>query len=235
VSRSGRAHPQLALNIQLRDEATLENFLCVPPQRPLLRSLQTQLEVDGEPIIYLYGPSDTGKSHLLQGACHASGPAGIYLPLSELTSYPPAEVLQDVESMGLVCLDDIDAVLGNEAWEQALFHFFNRARQTGCRLLVSGSGAPRVLAVDLPDLRSRLSWGVVFQLTRISDDTKQEILCFRAARRGMQMPPEVASYIVQRAPRGLGDLLELLAELDAASLAQKRALSKPFVKEQFDW
>ena len=140
-----------------------------------------------------------------------------------------------MEGMGLVCLDDLHAVLGKEDWELALFHFFNRARQAGCRLLLSAVAAPRVLELDLPDLRSRLSWGVVFQLPVAGDETKQALLRFRAARRGLQMPPEVANYIVNRAPRSLGTLLQLLDQLDAASLAEQRSLSIPFVKQQLGW
>ncbi len=232
---SAHAQRQLTLNVQLRDEATLDNFLCATPVQALLLAIQAQLGITGEPIIYLFGPADTGKSHLLQAACHLAGNGALYLPLSELSSYSPDEVLQGMENMSLVCLDDLDAVLGNEDWERALFHFYNRARQAGCRLLVSANAAPRALAVDLPDLRSRLSWGVVYQLDVSSDETKQEILSFRAARRGLQLSPEVASYIVTRAPRGLGNLLALLDHLDAASLAEKRPLSIPFVKEQLGW
>jgi DnaA family protein len=232
---SVHAHRQLTLNVQLRDDATLDNFLCAPPVQALLRAIQEQLESAGEPIIYLFGPEDTGKSHLLQGACRLAGNEALYLPLSEFAAYSPEEVLQGMENMSLVCLDDIDKVLGDEDWELALFHFYNRARQAGCRLLVSGIAAPRVLSIDLPDLRSRLSWGVVYQLPVASDETRREILRFRAAKRGLQMQPEVANFIVNRASRELGKLLQLLAALDAASLTEKRALSIPFVKEQLGW
>ena len=229
------AHRQLTLNVQLRDDSTLENFLTDPSGDTVVRAVQTQMAADGEPIIYLFGPGGAGKSHLLQAACHLAGNGALYLPLAELTSYSPQEVLQGIEDMSLVCLDDLDAVLGNEDWELALFDFYNRARQTGCRLLLSADAAPRALAVDLPDLRSRLAWGVVFQMAVGSDEFKQQILSFRAARRGLQMPPEVASYIVTRAPRSLARLLALLDQLDAASLAEKRSLSIPFVKAQLGW
>lgn len=226
---------QLTLNVQLRDEATLDNFLVVPEEQALLHAIGGQLDSTGEAIIYIYGPTDTGKSHLLQAACHLAGSTALYLPLSELAAYSPEEVLQGIETMDLVCLDEIEAVLGIEDWELALFHFYNRARQAGCRLLISGNAAPRVLSVDLPDLRSRLSWGVVYKLKVPDDEARQEILCFRAARRGLHMLPEVAAYIVRRSPRGLGELLQLLAQLDAASLTEKRPLSIPFVKEHLGW
>ena len=87
----------------------------------------------------------------------------------------------------------------------------------------------------LPDLRSRLSWGIVFQLPQVDDEVRCAILCFRADRRGLALSEEVASFIVHRAPRSLHRLLELLDQLDRASLAEKRALSIPFVKQSLGW
>jgi DnaA family protein len=229
------AHRQLTLNIQLRDEATLDNFFCAQSNQQMVAALRSQIDTSGEPFIYLFGPVDSGKSHLLQGACHLAGSRSLYLPLAELASFEPGEVLHGVENMALVCLDDIDAVMGNEQWELALFDFFNRARETGCRLLFAALATPRVLKVDLPDLRSRLSWASVYQLQSANDEVKQDIFCFRAGRRGLQVPLEVASYIVSRAPRALSVLLDLLDQLDAASLAEKRSLSIPFVKQQLGW
>jgi len=231
-----RPQQQLALNVQLRDDATWENFLCPDKVQALLKAVQEQLMPQGEPLIYLYGPADTGKSHLLQAACHIAGATpALYLPLSELLEYSPEEVLQGVETMGLVCLDDIHQVMGNEHWEQALFHFFNRAREQSCRLLVSAPCSPRELQLGLADLRSRLSWGVVYQLQSLNDEERKSVLRFRAERRGLRLSPEVASYISDRGPRTLASLLELLDKLDAASLVEQRALSIPFVRKALNW
>jgi DnaA family protein len=89
--------------------------------------------------------------------------------------------------------------------------------------------------MDLADLRSRLSWGIVYQLEAVDDEDKTSILQFRAMRRGLALSPGVASYIVSRAPRALDQLLEVLDQLDQASLAQQRALSIPFVKQALGW
>ncbi|MEJ2531277.1 MAG: DnaA regulatory inactivator Hda [Halioglobus sp.] len=226
---------QLALEVRLRDEATFDNFLAGPATRPLVDALQRQLEEPGEAIIFIYGPGGSGKSHLLQAACHRGESRALYLPLAELRSCPADEVLQGVESRDLVCLDDVQRVVGDESWEEALFHLCNRARQRGCRLLVAGDAAPRALALELEDLRSRLGWGIVYQLTRPGDEEKAAILQFRAARRGLALPGEVAVFIVSRAPRALEQLLELLERLDRASLARQRALSIPFVKQTLGW
>lgn len=226
---------QLPLEVRLRDEATLDNFLALASVEPLVDALQAQSGPDGEAVIYVYGPAGTGKSHLLQAAAQLGGAETLYLPLAELRQYPPEEVLQGVENAQRVCLDDMQSVLGDPAWERALFNFYNLARQQGCKLLVAADAAPRVLAVGLEDLRSRLSWGIVYQLVQGSDEEKAKILSFRAARRGMSLSPGVASFIVSRAPRAMPQLLAVLDRLDEASLAQQRLLSIPFVKQILGW
>jgi DnaA family protein len=226
---------QLPLEVHLRDDATMENFLALDKVQPLVSALQTQLDADGEAVIYLYGPAGTGKSHLLQAGCHVGSAETLYLPLAELHQFPAGEVLQGVEFLDRVCIDDLHVVLGDANWELALFNLFNDARQQGCRLVVAGNAAPRALPVDLADLRSRLSWGIVYQLVEGDDEEKAEILQFRAARRGLSLATGVASYIVSRAPRAMEQLLQVLDQLDKVSLAEKRALSIPFVKEVMGW
>jgi DnaA family protein len=233
---AGPLHPhQLSLAVQLRDDATLENFLALPAVLPLVNALQSQMQPGGEAIIYLYGPPGTGKSHLLQASCQVAQARTLYLPLAQLRAYPPADVLQGVEHLDRLCLDDVHAVLGDADWELALFNLYNDARQRGCRLVVAGNAAPRALAVNLPDLRSRLSWGIVYQLVEGDDEDKSAILQFRALRRGLSLTPAVASYIVGRAPRAMEQLLAVLDQLDAASLAHQRSLSIPFVKQALGW
>ena len=232
---SGLGQRQLPLPVQLRDEANLENLLALPATRPLLNALARQLDGAGEPVIYLFGAGGTGKSHLLQASCHRAGVGSLYLTLAELADFSPDEVLQGIETLDLVCLDDVHQVLGDPEWELALFNLYNLAGEQNCRLLVAGNAAPRALRMDLADLRSRLGWGVVFQLAQANDEDKIAILQFRATRRGLLLSAEVAAFIVNRAPRGMDARLAMLALLDNASLVEQRALSIPFVKQVLGW
>jgi len=225
---SDHLRQQLPLRIGLRDSATFANFLPAANAQAL-HALQQQ----GEPFIYLWGAGGCGKSHLLQAACHAvteAGGSAVYLPLGEL-SQMSAELLEGMERMQLVCIDEVDSIAGNTRWEQALFHLYNRLRDSGNRLVVAGQAAPPALGLSLPDLVSRLGWGPVYQLQLLSDEEKAKALRLRAAQRGMEMPPEVANYLLNRAPRDMQALFALLDELDEVSLAAQRRLTIPFVRE----
>ena len=135
--------------VQLRDDATLENFLPGPSAAPLIEVLSGQCSAEGEAVVFIHGAPGCGKSHLLQACCHLVEERALYLPLADLLRYPPEEVLAGVEALALVALDDLDAVLGQEAWESALFGFYNRALESGCRLLIAATGAPRSAHIEV--------------------------------------------------------------------------------------
>lgn len=226
---------QLTLNVHLRDEATLDTFLCLPAMEPLLSSIRAIATGDSEPSLLLHGPADSGRTHLLQAACHACEGSALYLPLKEMKAYPAGEVLQDAQSLVLVAVDDLQAIAGDRDWELALFNLFNEALAGGCRLVFAADGAPSTLGIALADLRSRLEWGAIFRLPSLGDEEKRAIFEFRAARRGLRLGAETVDYLFRRAPRDLTSLMQLLETLDRASLTEQRALSVPFVRDALDW
>lgn len=217
---------QIPLQIKLDDAATFENYL--PGENTGIVSI---LRSASEPCIYLWSPEATGKTHLLQALCHQL-PAGetIYLPLGELVTQPAA-VLDGLEQFVQVCLDDVQSIAGDDDWETGLFHLFNRLREQGGRLCLTGTLPPAQLGLRLPDLQSRFSWGPVFQLLPLHDDGKIRAMQLRASRRGFDLPEDVASYLLRRYPRDLHNLFTLLDRLDDATLQAQRRLTIPFVKQ----
>ncbi|TDO16707.1 MULTISPECIES: DnaA regulatory inactivator Hda [Halomonas] len=231
-----RAPAQLPLGVGLRDDATFANFH-PGPNAALVDRLMHQFDEGGEPFLYVWGACGTGRSHLLQAACHAASDRdcrALYLPLAELGHFPPL-MLEEIERLDLVAIDDLDRVVGRKRWEEALFHAFNRLRDAGKRLVIAAEAPPRQLPVALCDLASRLSWGMTFHLRGLDDPGRLAALQLRARRRGMQMPVEVARYILHRGPRRLDELFDLLARLDRASLTAQRKLTIPFVKQTLGW
>jgi DnaA-homolog protein len=140
-----------------------------------------------------------------------------------------------LEQASLLCLDDISAMAGRRDWEEALFHLFNRCRESATRLLMSAALPPADMGLALADLRSRLEGDFLMRIDAPDDDSLIEALMLRARNRGMAMDPELARYIWQRSPRGMDALLAVLERLDAASLSAGRRLSIPFVKSVLGW
>ncbi len=154
--------------------------------------------------------------------------------MNEIRNFDPA-MLEGVEGVDLVCIDHIESVVGEPEWEEALFHLFNRVLQQQTALLLGAAQPPRGMAVQLPDLLTRLASCAVFQVKTLSDEGKVRLLCDRADEKGVELPVESAQYILNRSERSIGRLLEILDRLDQSSLSAGRKLTIPFIKETMRW
>jgi DnaA family protein len=112
----------------------------------------------------------------------------------------------------------------------ALFSLYNRLRDAGACLVIAARVPPEQLGIELADLRSRLSWGLIFELKGLSDEQRLVALQHRARARGLELPQEVGQFLLRRYPRDMSTLFGLLEVLDRASLEAKHKLTLPFVK-----
>ena len=230
---------QLSLSVQLRDDATFENFYPGSNQAILgvLDLENNPEELAGDNAVFLYGTEGVGCSHLLQAACHKADELqlrSIYLPMDDVVSFTP-RMLDGMEELNLVCIDNVQAAAGLREWEEALFDLYNRLRESGTRLLMAADTSPRNLNLSLPDLQSRLSWGLVFQVAPLTDDDKLKALQLRAHYRGLELSEEVGRYIIARSQREMTQLFGVLQKLDNAALRAKRRITIPFVKSVMSW
>ncbi|MFL0801908.1 MAG: DnaA regulatory inactivator Hda [Agarilytica sp.] len=231
---------QLSLGVTLNDDATFENFYAADEGASLLlESLAStardagKTDLEGQSMV-IWGTQGCGLTHLLQGACHlacAEKRSVQYLPLRDIRGYAAEDICDGLGATQLVCLDGLDLICGNPAWEHALFHLYNQLRDAGHSLVMASHVSPPLLPIALPDLKSRILGSVVFHVHSLEDDDKQAALIMRAAARGLQMSAEVAKFILQRSSREMNNLFFLLNRLDECSMQQQRKLTIPFVKE----
>ncbi|HAU06320.1 MAG TPA: DnaA regulatory inactivator Hda [Gammaproteobacteria bacterium] len=186
-----------------------------------------------ERFIYLWGGEAVGKTHLAIAIVDAvkQHKRAVYLSLQELISTAAPDILQGLEGQCLVCLDEVEAVMGNRGWEQALFHCFNHLYEAGVQLLVLSRFSPRMLPCQLADLQSRLRMGLTYHIPNLSDTDKQQVLIRQAKIRGLLLPDSVAEYLLRQYSRDMVTLIHYIQQLDNASMAAKRRLTIPFVKQ----
>ncbi|MDX2347147.1 MAG: DnaA/Hda family protein, partial [Legionella sp.] len=159
----------------------------------------------------------------------------IYLPLDTLKTWDPS-ILSDLDAHRLFCIDALDAVMGLPAWEEALFHLYNRIRDSAeSTLIIASRTSPRQANIQLPDLQSRLNSGLVMQVQALSDTDKTQTLSIAAKRRGFELSPSAAQFLVHRSARNMHDLHALLDRLDHASLVAQRKITIPFIKTILNW
>lgn len=231
---------QLPLPIHQVDDETFDNFYA-ENSLVLLDSLRQNFIDVQQPFFYIWGGKSSGKSHLLKAVSNhylLNQQTSSYIPLEKSQYFSPM-VLDNAEQLDVICLDNIQIVAGNEEWELAIFNLFNLIREqqslfgNGHKtlLLISADCPPHQLQINLPDLRSRLTWGEVYQLNDLSDDQKRIILQRNAYQKGMELSDEVANFLLKRLDRDLQTLSTELDRLDRASLQAQRKLTVPFVKE----
>ena len=225
---------QLPLRLNPQEVYQLDNFYF--SQLEIKQALHAFSELTSLDFLYLWGEKGAGKSHLLMAVIdqiqtQRMNKRLLYLPLAELVNTSSPDVLQSVEHLDLLCLDELEAIAGIAKWEEAIFHCFNRLQGTGCKLLIAATQNPATIAIKLPDLRSRLATGLVYQLEILDDQAKQQALIVQAQVRGLDLPTEVAQYLLRHHSRDIHVLMDLLRDLDKASMAAKRRLTIPFVRE----
>ncbi len=180
---------------------------------------------------WVCGPTGAGKSHLLQAACVQASEtmrAG-YFPLRELRALG-VEVLEGASQLDCLCLDDLDAVTGALEWERAFFGILRDIEERGGRLIASAASPPSLVQWALPDLGSRFTASLVFQLRPLDEGEQQEALKLRAHTRGFELPDETSRWLQRRFPRDMRALYELLDALDEAALVAQRRLTVPFIR-----
>lgn len=193
---------QLPLEISPPAEPGFDNFVAGENVEALARVRELALGTLREAIVYLWGEAGSGRTHLLRAAARANA--------------------------SLVIADDVQA-LDAEA-QQQLFSAINAARDGSAAVLAAGPAAPARLDLR-EDLRSRLAWGLVYQLKPLAEAEKRRHLQAEARRRGLSLSDEIAAYLLARVPRDMATLSALLDALDRASLTRKRPLTLSLVRE----
>ena len=210
---------QMLLGISPDWIPTLDNFVA-GHNVELLSVLNNALnKTHDQRSVYIWGEEGGGKTHLLQATVHKATSLGLSAEYARGSVPDVAQV---------VALDDVELL--EDAAQIALFELYNRLRENGGMLLISGSVAPIHLKLR-DDLRTRLGWGLVYQVQALRDEEKALALQQHAQARGFVLSDEVTQYLLRHGRRDLPALLGVLDALDELCLRLKRAASVPLLKE----
>jgi DnaA family protein len=170
---------------------------------------------------------------LLQACCHYAQHLGLRPFYFDLTtaSNPDPDILNGIERCEIVCLDNLEVIADNSDWEYAFFNFFNLHRDHGHKLITAASCPPSMLKIQLPDLQTRINWGLTLRLKALSDQDRIEALILKAHQLGFDLAPQLGRFLVCRYDRDPQALWRMLDKINLASLAAKRKLTLPFLKQ----
>ena len=170
--------------------------------------------------LVLTGLSGSGKTHLLNLWLEKSG--GRLVTLPELIALNAVALTTDTNA---IALDDANAIAGNAAAEESLFHLYNHLKTDKGFLLLTMSCGVGQVGFALPDLRSRL---LTLPATGLGapDDALLEALIVKQFRdRQITLDAGVVSYLAARTSRDAASIRDLVERLDLASLAEGRKIT----------
>jgi DnaA-homolog protein len=211
---------QLLLNLDLHRPPSLSGFVTGRNAELLAALREVEARLPRERFLYLWGEHGAGKTHLLQAV---AANQDVFISVSKDTRIDAA--LSDAP---LVAVDGVDSL--SKAGAIDLFNVYNGMRETGGVLLASGPCPPARLKLR-PDLRTRLGWGLVFQVHTLTDEEKIAALQAHAKERGFNLGHEVGQYLLTHWRRDMLSLFAALEALDKYSLELKRPITLPLLRE----
>ena len=220
---------QLLLNLEAPKPPTLETFVTGRNAEVLallgLHMAAPVADLDRR-FLYLWGGPGAGKSHLLQAM--AARPGSRYIDARLVTTPSAIDATFTLESgLDLYLIDNCEAL--TPMAQIAAFALFNQVREAGATLITAGSMPPALLALR-EDLRTRLAWGLVYQVHELSDAEKIEALTRAAELRGMTLSPGVLPYLITHFQRDMRSLSAMLDALDRYSLETQRPITLPLLR-----
>lgn len=174
--------------------------------------------------VVLWGAPGSGRSHLLRACVDAAGQRRTVLHLAE----PELAPADPPGPAALVAVDDVGGA--SPQAQGRLFTLFNRLKESGGQLLCAADVPPGRLSLR-DDLRTRLGWGLIFEVLPLADDDKPAALARYARERGFQLSEDVGGYLLAHGRRDMTSLMAALAALDRYSLASKRPVTVPLLRE----
>jgi DnaA family protein len=220
---------QLVFELAVPEPPSFGNFLAGRNAEALSAVKAVALEDAAETGVFLWGASGAGKTHLLRAAVGAAEALG---GSATFVADPGALLAQDPESLAarkMVAIDGIDQATPDA--QARLFTLFNRLRDRGGHL-VAASRVPLTGLAVREDLRTRLGWGLAFEIVPLADAEKPAALAAYARQRGFRLTDDVIGYLLAHGRRDMAALLATLSALDRHSLATKRPITIPMLR---DW
>ena len=223
---------QIPFQFENNQQHDLDTFL-QGENKTLLHLLKSIASNEKPHCLYLLGVQGTGKTHLLQAVCKQASESNLhvaYIPLKQLDEIS-IEMLHDLGDLDIVCIDDLECISGHLEWQQGLTWLYNELRDNKRSLVISANISPANIPLEVNDLKSRLSWDQVCKIKTPSDELKIQILKQKAKLRSFELSDDVIEFIIRRVDRDMATLMSILDKIDHASLAAKRKITIPFVKE----
>lgn len=226
---------QSTLDLKVQAETELTDFNSVGYQAVII-AVDNLCQGDLSEM-FIYGKKGVGKSHLalaIYNKYTKTGKTAIILSLASMKQKEghDTSVLHGLHLFDLIILDDVDAVVGSQEWQEGLFHLINEIRRDKKQLIFLANNPARELGIDLLDLLTRLSLAPSFKLPDGDNPAdRRAILSSILRRKSWRLPPEIFEYLVDE---GAYHASGMMSVLDSISPLLPRLGRTPVSKKTLD-
>ncbi len=225
---------QLIFPFYINQKASFENFFCSSDNHYLITRLSDLVSSNDAHELIINGEKGAGKSFLIQAICNELGSKDRrfgFIPMSKAINMS-IEIFQDLASMDVVCVDDLQLILANSDWEKALFNLINECQQNSCSLILSiGDTVPLEETIQLPDLLSRIKRMEFMTLRAVQNEQLKQALKFVSERLDIKLETAELDFLLKHQTRKFSLLVENLHLLDQRAASLKRRITIPLIKE----
>ena len=185
------------------------------------------LEVANNPVskynpLYIYSKWSSGKTHLLHAIGNeamkiAPHKKAVYLSAENIISRFDKTIAEKSNNFWgtekpprFLLLDDFDTVASNKNSQKELLSFCTQLLESKRQLVVAASAPPSQLKNLLPQLRSRLEWGLITEIKIPDQKTKMKLIHQKARQKGIQFQEDAIFFLASTT----NDLKNLVQQID---------------------
>ncbi len=216
---------QIPFDLGHRTAMGREDFLISPSNQDAVAWIDLWPEWPA-PVLILYGPVASGKSHLAAVWGEKANAACVHPDTLNDSS------IRDIARAARhVILEDADNLIGNVDGEKGLFHLYNLFREEKRSVLMTLQEPPIRRAFAVPDLASRLRAAPAVAIREPDDALLGAILVKLFNDRQLRVGADAVKYILSHMERSFEEARRIVAEADLRAMTEKRAVSVPLLKE----
>ncbi len=188
--------------------------------------------------LFLYGGVGLGKTHLMHAiawqlthpqnsdgspdtesrpvsVAYMSAEKFMYRFIAAIRSQSTMEFKEQLRSVDVLMIDDLQFLIGKDATQEEFFHTFNALVDAGKQIVVSADKSPSDLSGLEDRVRTRLGCGMVADLHATTFELRMSILESKAARAGVPVPSKVLEFLSHKITTNVRELEGALNRLIA--------------------
>ena len=177
--------------------------------------------------LFLYGGVGLGKTHLMHAigldlwrsgstsVAYMSAEKFMYRFISAIRSQSTIEFKEQLRSVEILMVDDLQFLIGKDNTQEEFFHTFNALVEAGKQIVVSADKSPSDLSGLEDRLRTRLGCGMVADIHATTFELRLSILQAKADRSGVPVPTRVLDFLAHKITSNVRELEGALNRLIA--------------------